>query len=100
MDLVPTLLSYIGVKTPVSSYSNGQDLLSAHYKRDHAFVTNWNHNAIYTDEKTMVFSNLPNKVFNNEVRDSETYIKMDNGKEEVDPVLILKILDENRRFLQ
>ncbi len=100
VDLVPTLLSYIGIKTPVASYSNGQDLLSKEYKRDHAFVANWNYNAIYTDEKTMVFSNLPNQVFSNEVRDSNTYIKMDSGKDEVDPVLILKILDENRRFLQ
>lgn len=100
VDLVPTLLNYIGVKTPVSSYSNGQDLLSQQYKRDYAFVSNWNYNAVYTDKKTMVFSNLPNKVFNNEVRDSKTYIKLNSDKNEVDPVLILKILDENRRFLQ
>lgn len=100
VDVVPTLLSYIGVNTPVQAYSNGQDLLSQGYKRNYAFVANWNYNAIYTDKTTMVFSNLPNKIFNNEVRYSKSYVKIDKDKQNVDASLILKVLDENRRFLK
>jgi len=100
VDVVPTLLKYIGVSTPPSSYSNGYDMRSPEYKRDYAFIANWNYNAIYTDKATMVFSNLPNKIFNNEVRYSDTYVKIDKDKQNIDSTLILKVLDENRKFLQ
>ncbi len=98
VDIVPTLLHYIGIETPSEAYSNGYDLLSEAYKRPYAFVANWNFNAVYTDKNTMVFSNLPNKVFSNEVRKTKNYALMEQGS--VDSGLLLKVLDENRKFLK
>ena len=97
-DVVPTLLTLLGVKNNPIEYSNGKNFFSDTFKREYVFSANWNNNAIVTKEFTYVFSNLPNKMFSNEVRDTQTYkqieAKMSNSK------LILDTMQENRKFLK
>jgi len=98
IDIVPTLLSLIGVSNPTSDYSNGQNLFSKNYHRDYVFTANWNNNAIITEKLTYVFSNLPNKIFKNEIRKNNDYTKIKNIK--ADSKKVLSIMNENRRFLK
>ena len=98
IDIVPSILSIIGVKNDPKDYSNGKNLFDKDYKRDYVFVSNWNNNAIITDKKTYLFSNLPNKMFKNEIRDSNSYKKIKNSK--VDSKLILDVMNHNRQFLE
>lgn len=100
VDIVPTLMRYIGVETPVETYSNGKDLFAQDFHRDYTFVANWNYNAIYTDEVTMIFSNLPNKIFNNEVRNTQNYAKLEGKDQEMNSAMILSVLNENKKFLK
>jgi len=97
-DIVPTLLSLIGVTNPSTDYSNGQNLFDKNYHRDYIFNANWNNNAIITKEFTYVFSNLPNKMFKNEIRKNVDYKKVKNMK--ADSQKVLSIMNENRRFLK
>lgn len=99
-DLVPTLLSYIGVQNSPADYSNGFDMLAPDYNRHYAFVSNWNNNAIITDQTTMVFSNTPNKMFENEIRSTKTYKKIPAKESDIDQTMILDVLNENRKFLK
>ncbi len=96
IDLVPTLLTMLGVTNPPKDYSNGKNMFDPHFHRDYIFCANWNNNAIITPEKSYIFSNLPNKMFRNEVRDTATYREIP-GKS--DPKLTLHVIEENRRFL-
>ena len=98
VDIVPTILSVLGVKNNPSDYSNGENLLNKNYKKEYVFSANWNNNAIITKEKTYIFSNLPNKMFKNEIRDTNTYKIIKNEK--VNSKLVLDIMNENRRFLK
>ena len=98
-DVVPSLLSLIGVTNKPTDYSNGGNIFNKEFKRNFAFCANWNNNAILTDDKIYVFSNLPNKMFSNEVRDSSTYEKVLNG-EKVNSKLVLDIMNENKTFLK
>ncbi len=100
VDLVPTLLSYVGVTNRPETYSNGFDMLKEDYKRNYIFTANWNNNAIVTDKSTMVFSNLPNKIFNNEIRSTESYKKIPKSVSDIDDVTILDVLNQNRKFLK
>ncbi|MEZ5559702.1 MAG: sulfatase-like hydrolase/transferase [Pseudomonadales bacterium] len=52
VDIVPTLLSRMGVTNPVSDYSTGGDLLSG-YQRDHIMVSDWSSIA-YVDDGVKV----------------------------------------------
>ena len=70
-DVVPTLLTLLGVTNNAEEYSNGKNLFSDTFERDYIFSSNWNNNAIVNQKFTYVFSNLPNKMFSNEVRDSK-----------------------------
>ncbi len=97
-DLVPTLLSIIGVQNDISDYSNGYDLFDKNYKRDFVFCANWNNNAVITNKYTYVFSNLPNKMFENEVRETSTYKKVDN--QSINSKILLDIMNENKQFLK
>lgn len=97
IDVVPSLLSYIGVKNDVSDYSNGKNFFDKDFSRENVFVANWNNNAITTKDKTFVFSNLPNKMFKNEIRDNNTYEKLSKDNK-IDEYLLLKIMNENRQF--
>jgi membrane-anchored protein YejM (alkaline phosphatase superfamily) len=97
-DIVPTLLTLLGVQNNPTEYSNGYNLFSKDFHRDYIFSANWNNNAIVTKETISVFSNLPNKIFNNEVRDSKTYKKSNNKKTQ--SKYILDVIQENKKFLK
>ena len=97
-DIVPSLLTLLGVKNDTSKYSNGKDFLSQTFQREYIFSSNWNNNAIVSKETTAVFSNLPNKMFNNEVRDSHTYELLKNKK--INSKFILDTMNENKKFLK
>jgi len=98
-DIVPSILSIIGVENNPKDYSNGQNIFSKDFYRDFVFSANWNNNAIISKDFIYVFSNLPNKLFNNEVRDKKTYNKL-KEKSKINTKVILEIMDENRRFLK
>jgi membrane-anchored protein YejM (alkaline phosphatase superfamily) len=96
-DIVPTLLNLLGVKNKSSDYSNGYNIFDENFHREYVFSANWNNNAIITKENTFVFSNLPNKMFKNETRDTTTYKQKDV---EIDSKILFEIMNENRRFLK
>jgi len=98
-DLVPTLMSYIGVNNDTSDYSNGIDLLNSDITREYIFTANWNNNAVITKDNTFVFSNLPNKMFKSEVRDNQTY-KRSKGAEKINPKYLLEIMNANKQFIK
>ena len=97
-DLVPTLLTLLGVTSDPQSYSNGKDLLAPTFHRDYVLSANWNNNAIITPTRTYLFSNLPNKMFSSEIRDSQSYQLL--SKERVPSQLILHAIDENKKFIR
>jgi len=97
-DIVPSILTLLGVQNHPNDYSNGKTLFSKNYKREYVFSANWNNNAIITPQYTYIFSNMPNKIFSNEIRDTQTYKKIKDGK--VNTKLLLKIINENTKFLQ
>ncbi len=100
LDFVPTLLHLLGVKNPPSDYSNGYNLFAGDYNRSYSYVAKWNKNAIVTKEYTYIFSNLPNELFKNEIRRNSDYKKVPpSSAPRIDDILI-KVLDENRRFLK
>ncbi|CAA6815373.1 MAG: Predicted hydrolase [uncultured Campylobacterales bacterium] len=95
-DLLPSILEYIGISNNTSDYSNGFNLFDKNYDRKSAFVSNWNKSAIITNEHTLIFSNLPNQIFKNEIRDTANY-KISDIKTDFSP-LILKSIQDNSRF--
>ena len=97
-DVVPTLLSMLGVKNSPKEYSNGKNFFLDTFNREYVFSANWNNNAIVTKALTYVFSNLPNKMFSNEVRDTQTYKQIEGKKS--NSKLILDTMHENRKFLK
>jgi membrane-anchored protein YejM (alkaline phosphatase superfamily) len=103
LDLIPSLLRYLGVKTPSKYYSNGySNLFSKSYQREFATSGNWNYNSIITPKYTYVFSNLPNKIMKTEKLDTKAYKPLKNTKE-ADKVMqkfIIEVLNQNRRFLK
>jgi len=98
-DLVPTLMSYIGVNNDTSDYSNGIDLLNSDVTREYIFTANWNNNAVITRDNTFVFSNLPNKMFKSEVRDNQTYKRSKDAKK-INPKYLLEIMNANKQFIK
>ena len=97
IDFVPTLLHLLGVKNPADEYSNGHNLFAKDFMRDFAFCANWNNNAIITPKYTYIFSNRPDKLFGNEVRETKSYRKV---HKRADPKLVVEIMNENRKFLK
>ena len=97
-DIVPTLLSLLGVTTPANAYSNGNNLFDPKYHRDYTFCANWNNNAILTADTISVFSNLPNKIFSNTVHESKTYTQLPHTKPK--NKWILDTINENKKFLK
>jgi len=99
LDVVPTLLNYIGVTNEESDYSNGYDLLSDKYDRKYTHIGSWNENVILTDEYVYQFSNRPDKIFDNKTYKTDTYeevssdVKTNRGK------YLLKVINENSRFI-
>ena len=98
IDIVPTILSLIGVKNKTSDYSNGYNIFTPNYNRDFVFSANWTSNAIITKDKTYIFSNMPNEIFNNQIRDTKTYKLLKDAK--TDTKLLLKIINQNKRFIK
>jgi membrane-anchored protein YejM (alkaline phosphatase superfamily) len=97
-DIVPSILHLLGVKNDPSDYSNGKNFFSNTFHRDYIFSANWNNNAIVTPKVISVFSNLPNKIFNNEIRDAKTYKKLTDRK--TNSKFILDTMNENKKFLK
>jgi membrane-anchored protein YejM (alkaline phosphatase superfamily) len=98
LDIAPTILSLLGAKTEPSLYSNGANIFDKNYKKEYLFCSNWNNSAIITKEYIYIFSNLPNKIFKNEVRDRTSYKKLKNIK--APTKIVLDILEENKKFLK
>ena len=63
-----------------------------------ACVAKWNINAIITD--TYIYSNLPNKIFKSEIHDNLHFHKTLAPKDGEIETILLKLLEENRHFLQ
>lgn len=97
-DIVPTLLTLLGLENSSGDYSNGQNIFDKTFSREYVFSANWNNNAIIDKEFTYIFSNLPNKMFKNEIRKNATYERVNNKK--MDSKKVLNILNENRKFLK
>jgi membrane-anchored protein YejM (alkaline phosphatase superfamily) len=98
-DIVPTLMSLLGIKNDTSEYSNGYNIFNNDFNRKYVFSANWNNNAVITKENTYVFSNLPNKMFKNEVRDTKTYKKSQENIQ-LNSKILVEIMNENKRFLK
>lgn len=98
VDIVPTLLSLIGTKNPANEYSNGQNIFDDSFARDQVTCSNWTKNSIISDDLVQVFSNTPDKIFNNEIRDSKTYQLLNDAPNK--SKMVLQVLKENRRFLK
>lgn len=96
LDIVPTILTMLGVQNKPSEYSNGHNLFDTEYYRNYIFSANWNYNAIITEQFTYIFSNLPDKLFNNEVRTTETYKLITD--QNINTKLLLDTLNENKKF--
>jgi len=97
-DIVPTLLTLLGVQNKPSDYSNGLNIFDKKFYRDYIFSSNWNNNAIMTEKSISVFSNLPNKIFNNEIRNSKDYTRIIDGK--TNSKYLLDVMNENKKFLR
>lgn len=97
-DIVPTILSLIGVKNAISDYSNGRNLFDDNYQREMVVSSNWNKNAIITNKNIYIFSNTPDKIFSNEIRDSQTYQVLNDATS--DSKKVLQVINENRHFLK
>ena len=96
-DIVPTILTMLGVKNRPETYSNGYNLFDKSYKRKYLFSANWIKNAIISDDIVYIFSNMPNKIFETEIRELNSYKKVDK---KVDTKLLLDIMEENRKFIK
>jgi len=97
-DIVPTLLTLIGVKNPTDDYSNGYNIFDKKFDREFVFCANWNNNAIIEKKFTYLFSNLPNKMFKSKIRKNSNYKIVENI--EINSTKVLKVMNENRRFLK
>jgi membrane-anchored protein YejM (alkaline phosphatase superfamily) len=98
-DIVPSIFHLLGIDAPSSNYSNGYNIFDVNYDREYIFTANWNNNAIVTKKYTYVFSNLPNKMFKNEVRYTDTYQKVDK-EVQLESKILLDIMNQNRKFLK
>jgi hypothetical protein len=98
IDVIPSILTLIGVNNKPSTYSNGQSLFDTHYHREFTFIGNWNDNAILTQKYTYVFSNLPNKLFKNNIRDTQDYHRVENIH--IPTPILLKVMKENKKFFK
>ena len=100
LDMPATLLKLLGVKNPASDYSCGEDVLDQNFKRTYSYVAKWSKNAIITDHYTYIYSNLPNEIFKSEIRDTPKYQKVLHSPDEQIESVLLKVLEQNRRFIK
>ncbi len=100
LDIPATLLSMLGVKNPAHDYSCGSDIFAKDYKRSYCYIAKWNKNAIVTKNYTHIYSNLPNKLLKSEIRDTPHYqLQKEKPKDGIEKILV-KVLEENRRFIK
>ncbi len=99
VDLVPTLMNLLGVENSEEDYSVGHDLLSPHYQRQYVFASNWNWYALLAHNSVLVFSKYPDVMMGTTVHDYNTYEIRESDNQKLVGGYLLKILDENRRFL-
>jgi len=97
-DVVPTLLSLIGVKNKPTDYSNGKNIFNKNYLRQYAVSSNWTKNSIITNDRIYVFSNTPDKIFSNEIRDRKNYQPILDAAS--DSKKIIQVINENKQFLK
>ncbi len=100
LDIIPTILSYMGLKNSTEDYSNGYNIFDKNFHRDYVYLGNWNENAIITQKYSYSFSNLPNEMFRNEIHDIRSYKKVKKVEDEKIEPILMKVLDENRRFIR
>jgi len=98
LDLAPTLLTYLGIKTAPEKYSMGKNLLDKNIERDYVFVGNWNNNAMVTDKHTYVFNN--SNFFENKVYSTDSYKIVDEPDNAEKQKFIIQVLEENSRFIK
>jgi membrane-anchored protein YejM (alkaline phosphatase superfamily) len=96
-DIIPSILKRLGVTNSLNDFSNAIDIFSSNKKRDYIFCANWNNSAIITKDKISVFSNKPNRLFSNELRDSKSYKKIDGS---IPTKYILDAINQNKKFLK
>ena len=97
-DIVPTLLSLIGIKNKSADYSSGQNIFDKDFSREYVVSSNWTKNSIITDDHIYVFSNTPDKIFSNEIRDRHTYEPLLNTTS--DSKTVIQVIHENKQFLK
>ncbi len=100
LDVPATLLKMLGVKNPPQDYSNGYDMLDKDFNRSFTFAANWTKNAIIGKKYIYIFSNKPNEIFKKETREFDTYKMLKEGDEEEKRKLLLKVLEQNSRFVR
>jgi membrane-anchored protein YejM (alkaline phosphatase superfamily) len=96
-DIIPSILKQLGVTNPLDDFSNGIDLFDKDMHRDYAFSANWNNSAIITKAQTSLFSNRPDKLFSNTLRESQSYKKI-NGTMQTE--YIIDAMKQNKKFLK
>ncbi len=97
-DILPTLLTLLGVTSPSKDYSNGSNLFDADYHREYLLCSNWNNSAIITTKTVTLFSNKPNKLFSTEVRNAKSYQLLPDKK--TNSKFILDTMNANKKFLK
>ena len=100
IDFIPSLLKYIGVKNRLDTFSNAKDMFDNAYHRDYATCGNWYNNAIITPFYTFVFSNLPNEILKTKVYKTNNYKRISYPEDTNISRTILKVLNENRKFIK
>jgi membrane-anchored protein YejM (alkaline phosphatase superfamily) len=98
LDIVPTLMKQLGVTNSISDYAHGKDLFDHAYTRECTFIGNWNENAIVCNKYTVIISDIVSKSFSNEIRDSKTYKLLKDYNKSYINKIIIKTLNENKRF--
>jgi len=98
VDVVPTIMHWLGIQNPASDYSVGQNLLDTAYNRQYAVTGNWNYNAIIERGHTLVFSAHPDPVGGTQVLDTVKYNAIDSAVSSEHSQTILRVMDENRKF--
>jgi len=100
LDVVPTLLSYIGVSNPTKDYSTGYNLLSKEYGRKFSHVGSWTENAIYTDKFIYQFSNRPDKIFENKTYYTDSYKEVNTSEKTKRGKYLLELIHQNTLFME
>ncbi|MCX7770281.1 MAG: sulfatase-like hydrolase/transferase [Proteobacteria bacterium] len=77
IDLVPTILSYMGCKTPISEYSHGKNIFSENSK-DYTFSFNWYDGSIVTKDYRIVIPLTTEKTRLIEIYKSDDYKKIED----------------------